>query len=192
MSDTADLYQGSLAPEQAVERLMKSVSRIVDAEVIDSAAAAGRLLSKDALASSNLPATNNAAVDGYAVDAGFLEANPAHEFNIIGKAAAGHPFSGSVGAGEAVRIFTGAVMPEGADAVAMRVCDADEVKGTVRIGRRLASGSNNRPAGENLRASETIARSGCRLGAAEIGILSAAGQARVSFQKTSRRPSFDG
>ena len=42
MSDTADLYQGSLAPEQAVERLMRSVSRIVDAEVIDSAAAAGR------------------------------------------------------------------------------------------------------------------------------------------------------
>ena len=134
MSDTADLYQGSLAPEQAVERLMKSVSRIVDAEVIDSAAAAGRLLSKDALASSNLPATNNAAVDGYAVDAGFLEANPAHEFNIIGKAAAGHPFSGSVGAGEAVRIFTGAVMPQGADAVAMQeFCDADEVLSLIHI-----------------------------------------------------------
>ena len=185
MSDTADLYQGSLAPEQAVERLMKSVSRIVDEEVIDSAAAAGRLLSKDALASSNLPATNNAAVDGYAVDAGFLEGNPAHEFRIIGKAAAGHPFSGTIGAGEAVRIFTGAVMPQGADAVAMQeFCDADEVKGTVRIARRLAPGSNNRPAGENLRAGETIARSGCRLGAAEIGILSAAGQARVEvFRK---------
>ena len=115
---------------------------------------------------SNLPATNNAAVDGYAVDAGFLEGNPAHEFRIIGKAAAGHPFSGTIGAGEAVRIFTGAVMPQGADAVAMQeFCDADEVKGTVRIARRLAPGSNNRPAGENLRAGETIARSGYRLGA---------------------------
>ena len=185
MSDTADLYQGSLAPEEAVERLMKSVSRIVDTDVIDSDAAAGRFLANDTLAASNLPATNNAAVDGYAVDAGFLEANPAHEFNIIGKAAAGHPFCGSVGAGEAVRIFTGAVMPEGADAVAMQeFCDADEVNGTVRIARRLAPGSNNRPAGENLRAGETIARSGCRLGAAEIGILSAAGQARVEvFRK---------
>jgi len=185
MSDTADLYQGSLAPEEAVERLMKSVPRIVDTDVIDSDAAAGRFLANDTLAASNLPATNNAAVDGYAVDAGFLEANPAHEFNIIGKAAAGHPFSGSVGAGEAVRIFTGAVMPKGADAVAMQeFCDADAVNGTVRIARRLAPGSNNRPAGENLRAGETIARSGCRLSAAEIGILSAAGQVRVEvFRK---------
>ena len=66
------------------------------------------VLANDALAASNLPATNNAAVDGYAVDA-FSRGQPAHEFNIIGKAAAGHP-SGLL-ARETVRIFTGAVMP---------------------------------------------------------------------------------
>ena len=75
-------------------------------------------------------------------------------------------------------------MPDGADAVAMQeFCDTDDGAGTVRILRRPAPGSNNRPAGENLREGETIARSGCRLGAAEIGILSAAGQATVDVQK---------
>ena len=187
MSDTADLYRGSLSPEDAVARLMNGVSRIHDRETISSGKAAGRFLATDIMAASNLPATDNAAVDGYAVDASFLEANPKHDFRIVGRAAAGHPFSGTVGAGETVRIFTGAVMPEGADAVAMQeFCDAEEENGTVRILRRLASGGNNRPAGENLRAGETIARSGNRLGAAEIGILSAAGQAQIDVVRKLR------
>ena len=185
MSDTADLYKGSLAPEEAVARLMKGVARNSQTQTVKSDEAAGRFLAADAVAASNLPATNNAAVDGYAVDASFLEANPEHDFRIVGRAAAGHPYAGTVGAGDTVRIFTGAVMPDGADAVAMQeFCDADDVAGTVRILRPLATGSNNRPAGENLREGETIARAGCRLGAAEIGILSAAGQAKVDvFQK---------
>ena len=181
MSDTADLYKGSLSPEQAVDRLVSGVARVANTIAVDTGLAAGRFLSEDILAASNLPATNNAAVDGYAVDASFLEANPDHDFRIIGKAAAGHPFPDTVGVGETVRIFTGAVMPDGADAVAMQeFCVADEASTTVRIGRRVAAGGNNRPVGENLRAGEIIAKAGCRLGAAEIGILSAAGKAQIS------------
>ena len=185
MSDTADLYKGSLAPEDAVDRLMRGVSRVTEIDLVGGHEAAGRFLAKDMVAASNLPLTNNAAVDGYAVDAAFLQANPKHDFTIVGRAAAGHPFSGAVDAGQAVRIFTGAVMPDGADAVAMQeFCEADEVNGTVRISRQLASGSNNRPAGENLREGEMMARAGCRLSAAEIGILSASGRAQFEvFRK---------
>jgi molybdopterin molybdotransferase len=99
---------------------------------------------------------------------------------VIGRAAAGHPFQGSVAAGEAVRIFTGAVMPHGTDAVAMQeFCTTDEAAGTVRIDRPIKIGANNRPAGENLRMGEMIATAGCRIGPAEVGIAAAAGNADI-------------
>ena len=183
MSDTADLYGGSLAPDQAVQTLTAGVARLTltDTETVPVAGAAGRLLAADMVAGHDLPATNNAAVDGYAVDADFLTSNPNHEFPVIGRAAAGHPHTGVVGAGQAVRIFTGAVMPHGVDAVAMQeFCTADEAAGTVRINRPVTAGANNRPAGENLRKGELIANAGCRIGPAEVGIAAAAGNADMT------------
>jgi molybdopterin molybdotransferase len=132
------------------------------------------------LAGHDLPASNNAAVDGYALDADFLAENPYHDFPVIGRAAAGHPHEGAVNTGTAVRIFTGAVMPQGTNAVAMQeFCSADEATGMVRIGRPLKPGANNRPAGENLRRGEMIAAAGCRIGPAEVGIAAAAGNADI-------------
>ena len=180
MSDTADLYSGSLSPDEAVARLKAEVARVGDTEMVGLTNAAGRLLAADMLAGHDLPATNNAAVDGYAVDSAFLAAHPNHDFTIVGRAAAGHPWQGAISAGQAVRIFTGAVMPQGADAVAMQeFCYDDEAAGTVRINRAVRPGANNRPAGENLRRGEMIAAAGCRLGAAELGIAAAAGHADI-------------
>lgn len=180
MSDTANLYQGSLSPDEAVDRLTSGVARVDDTEMVGLSNAAGRRLAIDLVAGHDLPATNNAAVDGYAVDSAFLAAHPDDDFAIVGRAAAGHPWQGTISAGQAVRIFTGAVMPAGADAVAMQeFCDADEVAGTVRINRPVKPGANNRPAGENLREGELIAATGCRLGPAELGIAAAAGNADI-------------
>ena len=180
MSDTADLYSGSLAPDEAVQKLAASVVRVTATETVPVAAAAGRLLAGDMLAGHDLPASNNAAVDGYALDADFLAENPDHDFPVIGRAAAGHPHEGAVNTGTAVRIFTGAVMPQGTNAVAMQeFCSADEATGMVRIGRPLKPGANNRPAGENLRRGEMIAAAGCRIGPAEVGIAAAAGNADI-------------
>jgi molybdopterin molybdotransferase len=180
MSDTADLYSGSLAPDEAVQKLAASVVRVTATETVPVAAAAGRLLAGNMLAGHDLPASNNAAVDGYALDADFLAENPDHDFPVIGRAAAGHPHEGAVTTGTAVRIFTGAVMPQGTNAVAMQeFCSADEATGMVRIGRPLKPGANNRPAGENLRRGEMIAAAGCRIGPAEVGIAAAAGNADI-------------
>ena len=180
MNDTADLYSGSLAPDMAVQKLAASIARITETETIPIAAAAGRLLAGDMVAEHELPASNNAAVDGYALAADFLAEHPDDDLTVIGRAAAGHPFQGSVAAGEAVRIFTGAVMPHGTDAVAMQeFCTTDEAAGTVRIDRPIKIGANNRPAGENLRMGEMIATAGCRIGPAEVGIAAAAGNADI-------------
>jgi len=184
MSESARLYRGSIAPDEAVKRLTAAVRRVDTTESVDLAAASGRHLVADLVAGRDLPATNNAAVDGYAVDAGFLAAHPGHAFPVIGRAAAGHPFAGQAAPGEAVRIFTGAVMPAGTDAVAMHeFCTLETDGAHVTIGSKLASGANNRPAGENLRKGETIIAAGTRLAAADLGIAAASGVATLEVHR---------
>ncbi len=175
------IYKGMLAPETARTRLLQTIERIVGIESCALEAAAGRRLSEALVATANLPATANAAVDGYAVHADFLAAHPAHAFTVVGRASAGHPFSGIVTRGNAVKIFTGAIMPDGPDAVAMHEqCRVNETDGTIQIDTRLKRGSNRRPAGENIRLGETIIPSGTRLGPADIGIAAAAGHVALS------------
>ena len=187
MSDSARLYRGSLSPDEAVARLGGQVTEIGDLETVTMADAPGRVLAADLLATHDLPATNNAAVDGYGVDAAFLAAHPSHDFPVTGRAAAGHPLDHPVPVGEAVRIFTGAVMPDGVDAVAMHeFCEFDEARNTVRIGSVLKPGSNNRPAGENLRTGEMIVTAGTRLTAADIGIAAAAGHGVLEVRRRLR------
>ncbi len=87
-------------------------------EIIPLRKAAGRVLAAPAIATRDLPPFPAAAMDGYALNG--IEADPEAMFRVIGEAAAGHGFSGHVGAGECVRIFTGAPMPEGANRVIMQ------------------------------------------------------------------------
>ena len=167
--------------------LCDGVTRLRDVEELPLAACVGRILTSNLTAAADLPATNNAAVDGYAVKASFLEENPDFAFSVIGRAAAGHPFNGTVGDGQAVRIFTGGVMPDGADVVAMHeFCRFEEQAATVTLTQQLKSGANNRPAGENLRRGETIIAAGTRLGTADIGIAAAAGFATLPVTRRLR------
>ena len=140
--------------------------------------ALGRVLAADQISSLNLPQTDNVAVDGYAVDAAFLAANPNHMFPVAGTAFAGHPFAGAVMPSEAVRVFTGAVMPDGTDCVLMHE-DCHISDAGIICGRQLKSGTNMRPAGENIAAGETLAAKGTFLAAADIGQLAAAGLSQI-------------
>ena len=183
MSDSAVLYRGSISPDEAVDRLRARVGIVTAThETVGLGDAAGRIIAGDLIAPTNLPASNNAAVDGYAVDAAFLARQPDHAFQVIGRAAAGHPFGGAVPSGAAVRIFTGAVMPAGTDAVAMHeFCRPSKDSAHVQIDSKLTPGSNNRPAGENLRQGEVIIAAGTRLDAADTGIAAAAGFAQLTL-----------
>ena len=108
--------------------------------------ALGRVLATEQISSVDLPQTDNVAVDGYAVEAAFLAAHPDHLFKVAGTARAGHPFAGTAAPGEAVRVFTGAVMPEGPDCVIMHEdCQISDVG--IVCGKQLKSGTNMRPAG---------------------------------------------
>ena len=165
--------------EEARSRLDAAVEQIASHEVISCDEALGRVAFENVRSPLNLPETSNAAVDGYAVSSAYLAAHPSHLFTLAGTARAGHPYDKPLSEGQALRIFTGAVMPEGADCVMMQeYCQIED--GAVRFPSIMASGKNSRPAGENLAKDEVILHKGEMIGSAQIGQLAAAGLTNIA------------
>ncbi len=117
-------------------------------------------------------------MDGYAVRAADIASVPA-DLRVVGEAAAGHAFSGSLGHGEAVRIFTGAPLAAGADAVVIQEdCERDGDRLTVRAA--VAAGGNIRRRGIDIREGLTRLPAGRRLGARDLMLAAALGYATVA------------
>lgn len=130
----------------------------------------GRVLAQDVIAPEDVPPFNNTAVDGYAVRSIDTSAVPV-ELRVVDTLAAGAAPTVAVGEGEAIRIMTGAPMPDGADAVVM-VEDTQRVGEThVRIARTVNTRDGVRDAGSDVRAGETVFVSGTVLNAAGVGVL---------------------
>ena len=171
--------------EQARARLDQAFEKVAATEQMAVSQALGRLAAQSLVSTINLPQTANAAVDGYCVSAAYLAQNPRAIFPIIGQAKAGHPFSGIVAPGEALQIFTGAIMPEGADCVMMQeFCEVSQ-KG-VRFPEPMKSGKNCRPAGENLAVDEVILSAGTKITAPHMAQCAAAGIRQISVTKPLR------
>ncbi len=141
---------------------------------------AGRVLADDLIAPSPLPAFPSSAVDGYAV----RSSDAGHALRVIGESAAGRPFAGPVAPGTAARVLTGGVVPEGADCVVM-VEDVQVDGDVVMVPSPLRAGTNYHRVGDDVRAGERVLSAGTLLGAAEIGIAAAIGQAMLPV---GRRP----
>ncbi|MFG1479038.1 gephyrin-like molybdotransferase Glp [Xanthobacter sp. V4C-4] len=116
--------------EEAQSRVTQSAT-LLGVEEVPVEAAAGRVLAADLIARRSQPPADMSAMDGYAVRGADIADTPAR-LTVIGESAAGRPFGGTVGKGEAVRIFTGAVVPEGADTVVIQ-------ENTTRDGERLTT-----------------------------------------------------
>lgn len=153
---------------------------VLDAERRSLEESAGRVLAEDLIAPSALPAFPSSAVDGYAV----RSSDAGHTLRVIGESAAGRPFSGPVAPGTAARVLTGGVVPEGADCVVM-VEDVQLEGEVVTVPSRLRAGTNYHKVGDDVRAGERVLSAGTQLGAAEIGIAAAIGQAVL---RVGRRP----
>ena len=168
--------------EEAREILQKNFGEIAGAERIKSNSALGRIAAEQIISPLDLPHSANAAVDGYAFQSQDTENGDIVSLRIIGIAKAGHPFKGAIKSGEAVRVFTGAVMPEGADCALMEEF-CQESEGYVHITQTVSAGRNLRPAGENLHKGEVIIEKGDQLRPAHIGQLAAAGITSLSVKK---------
>ncbi|MDX5361808.1 MAG: molybdopterin molybdotransferase MoeA [Alphaproteobacteria bacterium] len=129
----------------------------------------GRVLAADILANRTQPPFDASAMDGYAVRAEDL-ADHSARLEVIGESVAGQRFSEALRPGTAVRIFTGAPMPEGADAIVLQE-DVDRAGDVIAAREAPAPGRWIRPAGLDFKTGETVLRAGTRLGAADVALL---------------------
>ena len=153
-------------------------------ERVPLAEALGRTLSEPLLARRTQPPFRASAMDGFALQAADLESLPA-TLKLIGESAAGHGFSGTLNRGETVRIFTGAPVPEGADAVLMQedaLLDGDIVTAT----RIVAEGRHIREIGIDFTDGEALLPAGTRLGPIDIALAAASGHAEVAVARKPR------
>lgn len=172
-----------IPPSEALARVLASVTRPTQTETVPLALADGRTLAADLLALRTQPPFNASAMDGYALRA--ADAAGGSPLRIIGESAAGRPFEGVLGEREAVRIFTGAPVPEGADAVLMQE-DASVEAGRVRPTAALASGRHIRAAGIDFRTGDALLRAGTVLTPRAIGLAASMGHAALPVRRRPR------
>ena len=163
------------------QALIAGFSSLLPAETTAVDDALGLVLAEQVIASGDVPSRANSAMDGFAARSG----EAGRTLRVIGESRAGHPSDVTVGDGEAVRISTGALMPEGADAVAPIEVVEDEGS-NVTLLEQLGAGRNVRLAGEDLRAGDAVLAPGRELGPAELGIAVAAGRAELQCVRRAR------
>ncbi len=175
-----------ISVEEAQERILSHVAVLGD-ERVELARALRRVLAEAVAAPRDIPLWPNSSMDGYALLAtdttGASTDRPAR-LSLAGRVAAGRVAEKPLRPGEAFRIFTGAPLPEGADAVIPQE-EVTEDSGMVLVPRPARPGEFVRPRGEDMRAGETVLERGRALGPAEIGLLATVGRGQI---KVMRRP----
>jgi molybdopterin molybdotransferase len=171
-----------LTVDEALRRLLSNAAPL-STEVVPLAQARCRVLGADVAARRTQPPFPASAMDGYAVSAADVGRVPT-VLKLVGTAAAGHGFTGSISGGETVRIFTGAPVPAGADAVVIQE-DADADGSSVVVKAPARVGENVRQAGADFSAGESLLAHGRRLAARDLMLCAAAGHAEVVVH---RRP----
>jgi molybdopterin molybdotransferase len=175
LSDDCFAFDGALLTvASALAEIEARVAPVVETETVPVPAATGRILARDIIATMNLPPHDNSAVDGYAVAHADLILDRDTAMPVTGRAAAGHPLDRPARRGEAIRIFTGAPMPEGTDTVMMQEDCAFEA-GRVLLKPGIRRGANRRHAGEDITEGEVALPAGQRLRAPDLGLAAALG-----------------
>jgi molybdopterin molybdotransferase len=159
-----------ISVEEARRRLLAPL-RPLGAEQVAVSEAVGRVLAEDVEARRTQPPWDVSAMDGYAVRAADVAAAPAR-LRVVGSVPAGQAYAGTVGRGEAVRIFTGAPLPKGADAIVIQE-DTERAGDSVVVREAAPPGNYVRPAGLDFRAGEVGLRAGHRLSARDVGLAAA-------------------
>lgn len=171
----------TLTFEQARECVLREVRGGGAVEPVPVLECAGRVLAEEITADRDYPPFPRSARDGFAVRASDLPG----ELRVTGEVRAGEVFAGTVGAGEAVEIMTGAPLPPGADAVIM-VEHTQRSGDRVRIERSAKPGDNFNPRGDEAREGTVVLAAGRRLGFAEVALLAMVGRQCVSVFRQPR------
>src|SRR5215210_7992828 len=176
------LFDRLIEHPEAVRLVLENTHRL-PAEDVPLVEARGLALAEDLEARFDSPPFDNSAVDGYAVRS--IDASEAgRTFRVVDEAPAGRPAQRSVGEGEAIKIFTGGVIPEGADAVVM-VENTSGWGEEFELGKAASPGQNVRRSGEDVREGDVILKRGTEVGPPEIALAATQGYGRLPVH---RRP----
>jgi molybdopterin molybdotransferase len=168
-------------------RMVLAAAQPLGDEAVPLDDALGRVLAEDVMASEPLPCFDSSAMDGFAVIAADVAAprdGATVALEVVDESRAGSPAQRVLGSGEAMAISTGAVLPQGADAV-VRIERTRMLEGRVQVLEPVVSGADVRRAGEDVRAGTTVLERGTAIGPAELGMLAALGRGEPAC---ARRP----
>jgi len=186
LTDDCFAFSGPLLPLDDMERLIaERVSPVMETERVPFAGARMRVVAADIAAPDNLPPFDNSAVDGYAVRHADLRGGDETRLAIAGRLIAGRSADVALKPGQAIRIFTGAPMPAGADTVFMQE-DSRIEGGTVILPSGLKKGSNRRLAGEDAPAGSVVLPAGTVLDARHIALAAALGLTEIAVRRRLR------
>lgn len=183
LTDDCFAHGGELLPyAKGLELLHERLDCIAEIEEMPLTACLGRVLAEDLISDISVPQQANSAVDGYAVFFEDLNKDAPTILPVVGRAAAGHPLTTKPERGQAVRIFTGAPLPEGPDTVMMQEdCERDGDFVSIRPG--IKRGANAREAGEDIRQGSLILKAGKRLRPQDLGQAAAIGRNSLKLRK---------
>ena len=171
-----------ISVDEARTRILARL-RPMPSEIVPLANAWNRVTAEPVLARLTQPPSDVSAMDGYALRA--ADGGPGAVLRVIGAAPAGHPFAGSLGAGETVRLFTGSVVPAGADAILPQE-DADRTGDHVTVNEAVAAGRHIRRSGQDFAQHDAVIAAGRRLTARDVGLAAAANHPWLSVHRRPR------
>ena len=171
-----------LSVDEALTRIQSAVQPVAATESVTLQHALGRVLSEDILSPINIPYDRNSAMDGYALSSKDIDPKQAFTLTLAGTSWAGKPFQGSLKAGQCVRIFTGAVMPDGTDSVVIQEQVVVNDEG-ITFPANTAPYQNIRQAGEDIEQGGLLCPAHKKLTPADLGLLAAAGIVDVTVNR---------
>ncbi|MGV2018046.1 molybdopterin molybdotransferase MoeA [Agrobacterium sp. 22-223-1] len=174
-----------LPVDEAMRRLLEAAVPVTESETLPLAECDGRVLSADLIARLTQPPFDASAMDGYALRSADA-AEIGSVLTVIGQAAAGHAFTGTVGEGQAVRIFTGAPVPQGADTILIQE-DAEVLEGgKIRTAFDVTAGRHIRPRGQDFTEGEAALTAGRELGFTDLTLAAAMNHAALTVYRRPR------
>lgn len=184
MSQNENIF---LSVTEVQQRIIDNTKAVDGIEQVDIRHALGRVLATDIIAAFNTPPCDNSGMDGYAFRSKDInEKQTTLSLNIVGQSFAGHPYTGKIAAGEAIRIMTGAQVPDGVDTVVMQEHTETPDDATVLITTIPKPLANVRKAGDDLKTGQTFLSKGKKLSPTDLAFLATQGIAEVKVTRKLR------
>ncbi|MGH8282622.1 MAG: molybdopterin molybdotransferase MoeA, partial [Gammaproteobacteria bacterium] len=160
--------------ESALEAVLNSVSAVKETQNVGLMDALDRVLAQNVYSGVDVPGHTNSAMDGYALRCEDVQSPGDISLRIVGESFAGRPYAGRLNPGECVRIMTGAVVPELANAIIIQE-NTEQQGDVVKLKADCRKGDNIRPAGEDVKAGEMVLPAGRKLRPSDLGLLASIG-----------------